>query len=70
LTPAGLRGPFAPSHSRRRARLGIDFTDAKTEALIWQGEGKGYLKENIRVKDEKIKEFVSKILAQDPPGGG
>jgi hypothetical protein len=48
--------------------LFIDFTDAKTKELFWQGEGKGYLKENISEKDEKIKEFVSKILAQYPPG--
>ena len=47
--------------------LFIDFTDAKTKELFWQGEGKGYLKENISEKDEKIKEFVSKILAQYPP---
>jgi hypothetical protein len=44
--------------------LFIDIIDAKTKELIWQGEGSGYLTKNVDKKDERIKEFVAKILAQ------
>ena len=47
--------------------LTIDLIDAKQKELIWQGVGTGYLTKNIDAKDENIKEFVSKILAQYPP---
>ncbi|WP_298221103.1 DUF4136 domain-containing protein [Flavobacterium sp.] len=48
--------------------LTIDLIDAKQKELIWQGEGIGYLTKNMDEKDENIKEFVTKILAQYPPG--
>ncbi len=35
--------------------------------MIWQGEGIGTLTRNIDKKDERIAEFVAKILAQYPP---
>ena len=35
--------------------------------MIWQGEGVGYLTKNNAKKDERVKEFVSEILAQYPP---
>jgi hypothetical protein len=47
--------------------LYIDIIDAKKKELIWQGEGQGTLTKNTEKKDEKIKEFVSKILEQYPP---
>ncbi|BCY28407.1 DUF4136 domain-containing protein [Flavobacterium okayamense] len=47
--------------------LFIDFIDAKNKELIWQGQGTGYLTENVDKKDQRTKEFVSKILAQYPP---
>lgn len=47
--------------------LYIDLIDAKKKELIWQGEGQGVLTKNVDKKDEKIKEFVSKILEQYPP---
>lgn len=47
--------------------LFIDIFDAKTKDMIWQGEGSGYLTNNTHKKDERIKEFVDKILAQYPP---
>jgi hypothetical protein len=47
--------------------LFIDIIDAKTKELIWQGEGSGYLSKNTGKKEARIKEFVSKILAQYPP---
>ena len=47
--------------------LTIDLIDAKKKELIWQVEGTGYLTKNTDEKDENIKDFVSKILAQYPP---
>lgn len=47
--------------------LFIDFFDAKTKDMIWQGEGSGYLTKNTDKKDARIKEFVAKILEQYPP---
>ena len=47
--------------------LYIDLIDAKKKELIWQGEGEGVLTKDTDKKDEKIKEFVTKILEQYPP---
>ena len=47
--------------------LYIDIIDAKKKELIWQGEGEGVLTKDTNKKDEKIKEFVTKILEQYPP---
>ncbi|AWK04599.1 DUF4136 domain-containing protein [Flavobacterium crocinum] len=47
--------------------LYIDLIDAKKKEMIWQGEGIGTLTRNIDKKDERIAEFVGKILAQYPP---
>lgn len=47
--------------------LYIDLIDSKNKELVWQGEGTGYLTKDTDKKDERIKEFVSKILAQYPP---
>ncbi|MGV3695566.1 DUF4136 domain-containing protein [Flavobacterium sp.] len=47
--------------------LYIDIIDAKKKELIWQGEGEGILTKDTERKDEKINEFVTKILEQYPP---
>ena len=47
--------------------LFLDFVDAKTKELVWQGQGTGYLTQNRDKKEAVIKEFVSRILAQYPP---
>jgi hypothetical protein len=47
--------------------LYIDLIDAKKKELIWQGEGEGVLTKDTNKKEEKIKEFVTKILEQYPP---
>jgi len=47
--------------------LYIDLIDAKNKELIWQGMGTGYLSQNIDKKNERIKEFVSKIFENYPP---
>lgn len=47
--------------------LYIDLIDAKNKELIWQGMGTGYLTQDTNKKDERINEFVSKIIAEFPP---
>lgn len=50
--------------------LYIDLIDARTKDLVWQGRGIGTLNNtsNIAKKEERIREFVSQILEQYPPG--
>ena len=47
--------------------LFLDFVDAKTKELVWQGIGTGYLTTDSERKDERIAEFVAKILEKYPP---
>jgi hypothetical protein len=47
--------------------LYIDLIDANKKEMIWQGEGNGVLTQNTDRKEERILEFVTKILAQYPP---
>ena len=47
--------------------LFIDFIDAQKKELVWQGQGSGALTQKTNEKDQLIKDFVSKILAQYPP---
>ena len=46
--------------------LYIDLLNAENKELIWQGKGTGYLTSNKAKKEQKIKEFVNKILAELP----
>lgn len=47
--------------------LFIDLLDANKKELIWQGSGTGYITQKVEKKEERIQEFVSKILANYPP---
>jgi hypothetical protein len=47
--------------------LFIDLIDAKKKELVWQGEGDGEIFRNQKNKEERIQEFVTKILEQYPP---
>lgn len=49
--------------------LYIDLIDAEQKQLIWQGRGKGDLgnTRNVAKKEERIREFVSRILQAYPP---
>ena len=58
---------FNSVYTTPEGTLFIDIIDAKTQELVWQGEGNGYLTKNIEKKEARIKEFVSKILEQYPP---
>ncbi|RZJ34336.1 MAG: DUF4136 domain-containing protein [Flavobacterium sp.] len=55
-------------YTNTEGSLFIDLIDATKKELVWQGEGIGILTENSGDKDQRIKEFVDKILAQYPPG--
>jgi len=46
--------------------LYIDLIDAGKKELVWQGQGTGYLSQNK--KEERIQEFVTKIIEKYPPG--
>ncbi|WP_028890608.1 DUF4136 domain-containing protein [Tenacibaculum sp. 47A_GOM-205m] len=48
--------------------LFLDIIDAKNKELVWQGIGTGALSINTAgKKNERIKEFVAKIMAEYPP---
>lgn len=48
--------------------LYIDLIDAKKKELVWQGQGTGYLSQKTDRKEERIREFVKKIMEKYPPG--
>ena len=47
--------------------LYIDLIDANKKELVWQGMGTGYLTQNMDKKEERIREFVVKIMEKYPP---
>lgn len=47
--------------------LYIDLIDANKKELVWQGMGTGYLSKKTDKKEERIKEFVTKIMEKYPP---
>lgn len=53
--------------TRIEGKLFIDLIDAKKKELVWQGMGTGYLTQNMEKKEERIKEFVSKVMEKYPP---
>lgn len=66
----GGPGYYGPSVSTStEGALYIDLLDAKQKQLVWQGRGKGNLGNvrDVAKKEERIREFVSKILASYPP---
>lgn len=48
--------------------LYVDLIDANKKELVWQGMGVGYLADRMDKKEERIKEFVAKIMEKYPPG--
>lgn len=54
--------------TRTQGVLFVDLIDAKKKELVWQGQGTGYLSTNMDKKEERIKEFVAKIMEKYPPG--
>ena len=47
--------------------LYIDVIDSRKKILVWQGMGTGYLSPNTEKKEERISEFVSKVMEKFPP---
>lgn len=67
--PWGWGNNMQPSVSTSsQGALYIDIIDAKKKEMVWQGMGTGYLTQNMEKKDERIKEFVAKIMEKYPPG--
>ena len=50
-----------------QGHLYIDLIDANKKELVWQGIGRGYISESMKYKEERIKEFVLKIMKKYPP---
>lgn len=65
--PFMMGGQQTTVTSSTEGTLYIDFIDAKKKEMIWQGEGTGILTKNTHKKEERINEFVTKIVAQYPP---
>ncbi|WP_298154379.1 DUF4136 domain-containing protein [Flavobacterium sp.] len=63
--PWGFNNTYVTTNTE--GTLFIDLIDAKKKELVWQGEGSGYLTKDPEKKDERVNEFVSKILSQFPP---
>ena len=63
----GMGMGFTQTTTTPEGTLYIDIVDARTKELVWQGIGTGYLTTNFEKKDERIAEFVSKILEKYPP---
>ncbi|TBN14309.1 DUF4136 domain-containing protein [Hyunsoonleella pacifica] len=53
--------------TRTEGVLFVDLINAKKKELVWQGMGTGFLTRKSEKKEERIKEFVSKIMEQYPP---
>ncbi len=60
-------GGGATVYTNTEGTLFIDLIDARRKELVWQGEGTGVLTQNTEKKDERIAEFVKRILSQYPP---
>lgn len=65
--PWGWGGNYTTVSTSTEGTLYIDLIDARKKDLVWQGVGTGVLTLDRDKKEERIKEFVSNILAQFPP---
>lgn len=66
----GYHGNGTSVSTKTQGSLYIDLIDAENKELVWQGKGIGTLSntKNIEKKEERIREFVTEILQQYPPG--
>ena len=46
----------------------IDFVDAKSKKLVWQGIGSGISVDSPRAKQKQIPQIMAEIMAKYPPG--
>ena len=63
-----LWNDFGNVSTSTEGSLFIDLIDARKKELVWQGKGTGYLSQKREKKEERIREFVSKIMERYPPG--
>jgi len=61
----GMNQPMVSTSNE--GTLFIDLIDAERNELVWQGSGAGNLPDKMEKKEEKIKEFVNKMLENYPP---
>ena len=61
-------GNYSTVSRSTEGTLYVDFIDASKRELVWQGIGTGYLTQNMEKKEARFNEFVSKIMAEYPPG--
>ena len=61
----GMNQPMVSTSNE--GTLFIDLIDAEKKELVWQGSGAGNLPDKMEKKEEKIKEFVNKMLENYPP---
>ncbi|WP_228852424.1 DUF4136 domain-containing protein [Aegicerativicinus sediminis] len=60
-------GNYSNVSTETEGVLYIDLIDANKKELVWQGMGTGYLSKNMDKKEERIREFVAKIMEKYPP---
>jgi len=65
--PWGWGGNYTSVSTVTEGTLYIDLIDASKKELVWQGVGSGVLTQNRDKKQERINEFVEKIIAEFPP---
>ena len=62
---------WGPNHnyinSQTEGTLYLNIIDSQSKQLVWQGKGKGMINEYKKNRDERINEFVAKILLNFPP---
>ena len=62
-------GPnYSSVTSQTEGTLFINFIDAESKQLVWQGKGRGAISEYTKNRDERIMLFVQQILSNYPPG--
>ncbi|KOS07804.1 hypothetical protein AM493_18410 [Flavobacterium akiainvivens] len=65
--PWGWGGGYNSVSTHTEGTLYIDVIDTAKKELVWQGVGTGVLTKNREKKQERINEFVEKIIAEFPP---
>ena len=54
-------------NSQTEGILYLNIIDSESNQLVWQGKGKGLINEYSKNRDQRINEFVAKILLNFPP---
>lgn len=60
-------GGYSSVSTQTQGTLYIDVIDTTKKELVWQGVGTGVLTKDRNKKQERINEFVQKIMDQFPP---